>query len=185
MSSFVAAFTILVREGLEAILIVIAMITFLIKAERRDVLPYVHGGWIVALAGGAATWVAATWMINISGASRELTEGFGSLFAALVLLWVGIWMHGKEQRGILAALHPREAYPCTEPALGLVPVPARLRRRLSRSVRDDPVLRRDLESGNGAWVLAGAGAAVAVTGGRGHSDDAVQQAASDRKILCL
>ncbi|HKY18386.1 MAG TPA: FTR1 family protein, partial [Rhizomicrobium sp.] len=26
---------------------------------------------------------------------RELTEGFGSLFAALVLLWVGIWMHGK------------------------------------------------------------------------------------------
>ncbi len=94
-SSFVAAFTILVREGLEAILIVIAMITFLGKANRRDVLPYVHSGWIAALVAGAATWAAATWLITISGASRELTEGFGGVFAALVLLWVGIWMHGK------------------------------------------------------------------------------------------
>lgn len=94
-SSFVAAFTILVREGLEAILIVIAMITFLAKADRRDVLPYVHGGWIAALVAGAGTWAAATWLITISGASRELTEGFGGVFAALVLLWVGIWMHGK------------------------------------------------------------------------------------------
>lgn len=94
-SSFVAAFTILVREGLEAILIVIAMIAFLTKADRRDVLPYVHGGWVAALVAGAATWVAATWLITISGASRELTEGFGGVFAALVLLWVGIWMHGK------------------------------------------------------------------------------------------
>ncbi|HZV56985.1 MAG TPA: cytochrome c/FTR1 family iron permease [Sphingobium sp.] len=94
-SSFIAAFTILVREGLEAILIVIAMIAFLAKADRRDVLPYVHGGWIAALVAGVATWAAATWLITISGASRELTEGFGGIFAALVLLWVGIWMHGK------------------------------------------------------------------------------------------
>ncbi len=94
-SAFIASFTILVREGLEAILIVIAMIAFLAKADRRDVLPYVHGGWIAALIAGAATWAAATWLVTISGASRELTEGFGGVFAALVLLWVGIWMHGK------------------------------------------------------------------------------------------
>jgi high-affinity iron transporter len=94
-SAFVAAFTILVREGLEAILIVIAMIAFLTKADRRDVLPYVHAGWAAALVAGAGTWAAATWLITISGASRELTEGFGGVFAALVLLWVGIWMHGK------------------------------------------------------------------------------------------
>lgn len=94
-SSFVAAFTILLREGLEAILIVVAMIAFLNKAGRRDVMGYVHAGWIVALVAGAATWVAATWLITISGASRELTEGFGGIFAAVVLMWVGIWMHGK------------------------------------------------------------------------------------------
>ncbi len=94
-SSFVAAFTILAREGLEALLIVVAMIAFLSKAERRDMLPYVHGGWVAALVAGAVTWAAATWIIEISGASRELSEGFGGGFAAIVLLWVGIWMHGK------------------------------------------------------------------------------------------
>jgi high-affinity iron transporter len=35
----------------------------------------------------------------VSGASRELTEGFGSLLAAAILLFVGIWMHGKAQAG--------------------------------------------------------------------------------------
>jgi high-affinity iron transporter len=96
-STFVGALTILLREGLEALLIVVAMIAFLRKAERPEVLPYVHAGWIGALAAGALTWAVATYAIGISGASRELTEGFGSLFAAVVLLSVGIWMHGKAQ----------------------------------------------------------------------------------------
>src|SRR3546814_4883479 len=74
------------------------MIAFLRKAERQDVMGYVHGGWVAALLAGIATWAAATYVINVSGASRELTEGFGALFAAAVLLSVGIWMHGKAQR---------------------------------------------------------------------------------------
>ena len=98
-STFVGAFTVLLREGLEALLIVIAMIAFLRKAKREDILRYVHGGWITALLAGGATWAAATFLIGISGASRELTEGFGSLFAAVVLVSIGIWMHGKSQAG--------------------------------------------------------------------------------------
>ncbi|HEX8366067.1 MAG TPA: FTR1 family protein [Allosphingosinicella sp.] len=98
-SSFVGGFVILAREGLEALLIVIAMIVFLQRAERREVLPYVHGGWIAALVAGVATWWAATHIVAISGASRETTEGVGSLFAAAVLVFVGIWMHGKAQAG--------------------------------------------------------------------------------------
>jgi high-affinity iron transporter len=73
------------------------MVAFLRKAERRDVLPYVHAGWLSALAAGALTWAAATYLISISGASRELTEGFGSLLSAVVLISVGVWMHGKGQ----------------------------------------------------------------------------------------
>lgn len=94
-SSFAGAFAILLREGLEALLIVVAMVAFLGKAERRDVLPYVHAGWVSALAAGGATWAAATYLISISGASRELMEGFGSLISAVVLISVGVWMHGK------------------------------------------------------------------------------------------
>ena len=97
LSTFLGAFTILLREGLEALLVVIAMIAFLKKAERPEVLPYVHGGWVTALIAGGATWAVATYMVGISGASRELTEGFGSLLAAVVLVSVGIWMHGKSQ----------------------------------------------------------------------------------------
>lgn len=96
-SSFLGAFAVLLREGFEALLIVVAMIAFLRKADRRDVLPYVHGGWIAALVAGGLTWAAATFLISISGASRELTEGFGSLIAAAVLISVGLWMHGKSQ----------------------------------------------------------------------------------------
>ena len=97
VASFIGAFTILLREGLEALLIVVAMVAFLRKAERPEMLRYVHGGWTAALLAGAATWAAATFFISISGASRELTEGFGSLLAAVVLVSVGIWMHGKSR----------------------------------------------------------------------------------------
>ena len=96
-STFVGAMTILLREGLEALLIVVGMLAFLRKGERSDMVGPVHYGWITALIAGVATWWAATRLITISGATRELTEGFGSILAALVLLFVGIWMHGKGQ----------------------------------------------------------------------------------------
>lgn len=95
--TFLGAATILLREGLEALLIIVAMIAFLRKSDRGELMRYVHAGWIGALIAGFGTWAVATWAIDISGASRELTEGFGSVFAAAVLLSVGIWMHGKAQ----------------------------------------------------------------------------------------
>jgi high-affinity iron transporter len=98
-SAFVGAFTILLREGLEALLIVVAMLAFVGKADRKEMARPVHYGWATAMVAGLLTWWAATSLINISGASRELTEGFGSILAAVVLLFVGIWMHGKAQAG--------------------------------------------------------------------------------------
>ncbi|MBX6741111.1 MAG: FTR1 family iron permease [Acetobacteraceae bacterium] len=94
-SSLLGAFTILLREGLEALLIVVAIIGFLRKTGRTDTLPFVHGGWVAALVAGMLTWGVATYLVSVSGAGRELTEGLGSLLAAAVLVSVGIWMHGK------------------------------------------------------------------------------------------
>lgn len=99
LSTFLGALTILLREGLEALLVVVAMVAFLKKADRRDVLPYVHAGWVAALAGGGVTWAIATYLVDLSGASREMTEGFSAIFAAVVLLGVGIWMHQKSMAG--------------------------------------------------------------------------------------
>ncbi len=98
-ATFIGALTILLREGLEALLVVVAIVAFLKKAERRETLVYVHSGWIAALAAGGVTWGIATYLVDVSGASRELTEGFSSLFAAVVLLSVGIWMHQKSVAG--------------------------------------------------------------------------------------
>ena len=64
-ATFLGAFTILLREGVEALLVVVAMISFLGKVERRDVLPYVHAGWILALVAGVATWAVAAYAIDI------------------------------------------------------------------------------------------------------------------------
>ena len=99
VSAFVGAFAILLREGLEALLIIVGILAFLRKADRTEMERPVHYGWVSALVAGGLTWWAATSLIAVSGASREVTEGFGSLLAAAVLLFVGIWMHGKAQAG--------------------------------------------------------------------------------------
>ncbi len=118
-ATFLGAFTILLREGVEALLVVVAMLTFLGKVDRRDVLPYVHAGWSLALVAGIATWGVAAYVIDIKGAQRELTEGISSVFAAVVLLAVGVWMHGKSVAGrwqayikekLSAALTKKSAY---------------------------------------------------------------------------
>lgn len=92
---FTASLVILLREGLEALLVVIALVTVLLRTQRKDALKYVHLGWVTALIAGGATWAAAQSLISISGASREIMEGVAALLAALVLFYVGIWMHSK------------------------------------------------------------------------------------------
>ena len=91
----VSAFFILLREGLEALLVVAAIIALLRKAGRREALPWIHAGWIGALVLGFATWIVASTLIAMSGATRELTEGVTALLAAAILLYVGVWLHGK------------------------------------------------------------------------------------------
>lgn len=90
---FTSALVILLREGLEAILVLAALVALLIKSGRREALRYVHAGWIAALALGGVTWLAASYLITLSGADREITEGVTALLAAAMLLYVGFWMH--------------------------------------------------------------------------------------------
>jgi len=95
--AFTSSFVILLREGLEAILLLAVVVAFLIKTGRRDALKYIHIGWVAALLLGVATWLVAAYVVDISGASRELTEGVTALFAAAILLYVGFWLHNKLQ----------------------------------------------------------------------------------------
>ena len=93
--AFASALVILLREGLEAVLVLAVIGATLVKADRRDALPWLHAGWIGALVLGLATWAVSSYLVGISGAGRELTEGLTALLAAGVLLYVGFWLHGK------------------------------------------------------------------------------------------
>lgn len=96
-AAFASSLVILLREGLEAILLLAAIIAFITKTGRRDALPYVHAGWVAALVLGIVTWAVASFVIGISGANREMTEGITALIASAMLLYVGYWLHGKSQ----------------------------------------------------------------------------------------
>jgi high-affinity iron transporter len=94
-TAFISSLLILLREGLESILIISTIIAFVIRTGRRDALPYIHLGWIGAMTLGAVTWSLARYMLSISGANRELTEGLTALLAAAMLLYVGWWLHSR------------------------------------------------------------------------------------------
>src|SRR5581483_1007363 len=94
-TNFVASLIIILREGLEAMLVVAAIAAFLIRSGRRDALSYVHLGWIAALAVGGITWLLSSTLYSLSGAQRETTEGVTALIAAAVLLYAGYWLHSK------------------------------------------------------------------------------------------
>ena len=94
-AGFISSLIIILREGLEAILVLAAMAAFLVRAERREGMPWLHAGWVVALALGALTWIVSSTLISISGAQREVTEGVTALVSAAVLLYVGFWLHSK------------------------------------------------------------------------------------------
>jgi high-affinity iron transporter len=93
--NFVSSLVIILREGLEAILVLAAMVAFLTRSGRREGLPWLHGGWVVALLLGGLTWAVSSELISISGAQREVTEGVTALVSSAVLLYVGFWLHGK------------------------------------------------------------------------------------------
>jgi len=93
--SFFSSLLILLREGLEAILVLAAILAFLRNTGQQAAARSVHLGWGLALLAGVATWAVAAYLIDISGAQRELLEGATALFASLVLLWVGVWMHDR------------------------------------------------------------------------------------------
>lgn len=94
---FTASFIILLREGIEALLVILALFTILNRTEHKRGTKYLHIGWVSALIAGLITWVIAEFLITISGASREIMEGFAALLAAIVLLFVGFWMHNKSK----------------------------------------------------------------------------------------
>ena len=91
-SSFGQAFVILLREGLEALLVVAAIIAYLIKSGHKNMVKYIYLGLAAGIV--ASLIVAAMFglLFNGSGPQQEITEGVVALFAMLMLLYTSNWM---------------------------------------------------------------------------------------------
>ncbi len=93
--SYISGLLILLREGLEAILVLAAILAFLRNTGQQSAVRSVNIGWALALVAGFATWALAAYVIDVGGAQRELLEGCTALFAAVMVLWLGVWMHDR------------------------------------------------------------------------------------------
>lgn len=99
MSGFLAAVNsmiIILREGLEAVLILGAILGYL----RATNCPRKFSGWVylgtaAAIALSVFTWWAAQSLITITVAQREIIEGAASLLAVVVLFYVTNWLFEK------------------------------------------------------------------------------------------
>ncbi|MEO5650984.1 MAG: FTR1 family protein [Ginsengibacter sp.] len=95
--SFLIAASILLREGLEAVLIIITILSLLQSLDAKRAIRWVHGGWLTALTIGAASWFFTGWLISLGSQNRELIEASGSAIAVIILLYVGFWLHNKTE----------------------------------------------------------------------------------------
>ncbi|WP_428886100.1 FTR1 family iron permease [Bifidobacterium dentium] len=94
-SSVGQAFLILIREGLEALLVVAAVIAYLVKSGNKRFTKFIYLGVLAGLAGSGLIAVLFTFLFGGSGPIQEISEGVCALIAMAMLLWTSNWMLNK------------------------------------------------------------------------------------------
>jgi high-affinity iron transporter len=94
---FLYSLMIILREGIEAILIITAIIAYLVKTGNSDKLKVIYNGCISALGLSVITAILVKWVFKTSAASQEAMEGATMLLAAGVLFSVSYWLISKAE----------------------------------------------------------------------------------------
>ena len=95
LSGFLPALLVILREGMEAILVVAAVLAYLRKAGHKDKEKVVWAGVAIALVLSIVLAFLFSAFANLAGANQELLEGAAALFAVAMLIWVSNWMISK------------------------------------------------------------------------------------------
>lgn len=95
--NFLDAMWILLREGVEALLIVLALVSSLKAAKLTKGLVWVYSGGILGIvASGIIAYVLQKIFPAVSaGTNREILEGFIGIFAVIMMIGIGMWLHSK------------------------------------------------------------------------------------------
>jgi high-affinity iron transporter len=92
LEAFWQSFLIILREGFEAILVIGAVVTFLLKTGHRERLRSIWIGVVGALIASAITAIILKTILGSIPASREIIEGLTMLVAVAVLFSVSYWL---------------------------------------------------------------------------------------------
>ena len=95
--SAVDAMLILLREGVEALLIIMALVTVLKSAKLIKGLKWVYAGALLGILASAAIAVALQFLFPAvtSASNREVIEGAVGIIAVGMMIVIGIWLHRK------------------------------------------------------------------------------------------
>ncbi|RBP97211.1 iron permease [Bifidobacterium aemilianum] len=94
-SAFGQAFVVLLREGLEAILVVAAIIAYLVKAGYKSKVKTIYWGILAGLAASGVMALLFSLLFNGNGPQQEILEGVVALIAMVMLLYTSNWMLSK------------------------------------------------------------------------------------------
>ncbi|MFJ7736250.1 FTR1 family protein [Lysinibacillus sp. NPDC097287] len=88
---------ILLREGLEALLIILALVSFLEMAGQKQMRKWIYVGAAFGILLSAIAAVLMSTIFNSAtiDTNREVMEGYVGLLAAAMMIGVGIWLHSK------------------------------------------------------------------------------------------
>ena len=95
LKSFGASFGLLLREGLEAILVVVAIIAYLVKTGNQKLCKQVYIGMGFGVICSFLLAFLIDWLLG--GVGQELMEGITMFLAVAVLFWVSNWILSRSE----------------------------------------------------------------------------------------
>ncbi|MDR1395568.1 MAG: FTR1 family iron permease [Deltaproteobacteria bacterium] len=96
-SVFFQALGTLLREGIEAILVIAAIAAYLKRSGNEKSIPVVYKSAVAALIASGAAAVGLQVLFDLSGQNQEILEGATMLLATVVLFMVSNWMFSKAE----------------------------------------------------------------------------------------
>ncbi|MCZ7574107.1 MAG: FTR1 family iron permease [Ardenticatenaceae bacterium] len=119
--AFGASFTIIFREGLEAVLIIAALLGYLRSGMQKG-RRHVFLGIGLALVATVITWVLLRFIVQVAPVGRELLEAIISFVAVGMMFWVSFWLVNRlDRQRWMEFLHARAwAAMASGNALGLM-----------------------------------------------------------------
>ncbi|HCW35867.1 MAG TPA: hypothetical protein DGB97_07350 [Staphylococcus sp.] len=93
--TFWDAALILLREGVEALLIIMALLTVTRKSEQTKASKWIITGSVIGIVLSIALAFIFKAIFENLGSTRELTEGLVGIGSVILMIIVGIWLHSK------------------------------------------------------------------------------------------